>query len=248
MKLYTLMLSFAPARIIEPSLENLFLKSPYPTQLVITDNHYPLNRVANRKELVRLSIKYGALLFDSGADIGAAQSFNQVTDHLPLNDGDFILGYDPDSWAIEPGFDGAMVSVLQKYPDLAYVSLANDDVTFKANDIQWEDRGDVKIPLNRPEMNNITLFRWSWLKHIGGLRQICNYYGFLENHLWKSLQETGMHMGYLPTHKEDIRLTALHDPEYIQWKAEHVGFKFEGSFGDYLIKLYRPDLLASPEG
>lgn len=234
--IYTVSLGFCPARILEQSLDHLQEtrdKSLY-NQLVVTDNHYPMNREQNRKELMRIALKHGALFFDSGGDIGAAQSFNQVTNTLPLLDHDYVLGYDPDSWALNPGFDREMSEVLDHYPDLAYVSLTNPDVTFKNPEIVWEHRPRVSVITNRPEMMNVTMFRWSWLKKIGGLEQVCKYYGFMEGKLWRGLSDTSMHSGYLPDYQEDIRLTALHDPEYIEWKSKQVNFHFNGSFKEYL--------------
>lgn len=240
MKVWTISLGFVPARIWRQSLE-AYHRTRNPAleyTHVFVDQHYPLNREQNALGLKQVCDDHGILFLDPGENLGLHGGFNWALKQIQARDGDLVIGYDPDSHPITPGWDMALVNSLEICPDLAWVTLmsqrAREDIlpkgyiTRKAHHIElWEMRHAV--------INSICAWRVDFLNRAGGLQEPMKYYGHLESRMWQELQKQGKKWAFLPGYWEDYRLWPLHDQEYIRWKWYYAHRKlFEYGFDEYV--------------
>jgi hypothetical protein len=96
------------------------------------------------------------------------------------------------------------------------------------------------------EMINVCGWNTKFLEDIGGLDQPHQYYGGLESKLYHRWVEHGLRLGYLQDVRSDHVTVdrndaALFDPEYRNWKTDHIS-GFQGSFESWL-KIHAPGRL-----
>ena len=245
MKLWIITLGFCNARTLKAGLTRLDETSTYKGEVerIFLDQYYPVNRKENFWELQSICKAHGFKFYDSGYDRGLHNGFNYVASLLPLGDEDLILLYDPDSWVDNAGFDSAMVEVLNEDKELEYISswhwpieqthgkrvpgafrTTSSGLKYFVPDIQ-----------SQWEMVSLGMYRWSFIKEIGGMKQPRAYYGFLEEHFVKSLNLRRKRMGFLKGFdNENPHKSSLIDPEYEQYKLAHSNQSFPGSFQEFL--------------
>lgn len=237
MTIYAVHLAFCPAWILRAGLERYRETQGVDATHVIVDQHYPLNRVDNRRELRALAAEFGAFWADSGGDLGLHRGFNKMLQALPAEPGDLIMVYDPDSFPLESGWDLALSAVMMADESIAYLGLSSDR-TFETPGRSWYDEWinglSVAFP-NGPVQINVACWRYSFLRRAGGLRENCEYYGHLEAPMFLEAERQGMRHGYLRNFTEDFRLTTMHDPEYEAYKIAHAHTQhWPGDFKSFL--------------
>jgi hypothetical protein len=237
-------LGFTPARVLEAGM-NAFYATAEPGNIdahYFLDQHYPLRRKHNVKDLRDICKQHDMKWVDSGQDRGLVDGFNYLMTRVQPDDDDLIITYDPDSEALTPGWNTAMIDAMRGDESLAWVSLLctqiarNIEGRFLPGDYIEAGGRCVFIP-NRIDMISVSCFRWSFLKAIGGLRGHYKYYGQVEIPLYQAAHSMNMRYGYLT---DFIELSAdaggfgrLHDPEYTAWKQAHI-HGYSGRFEEWL--------------
>lgn len=206
------------------------------------DNHYPLNREANRAVIYGMRTALNITKIDVQGDHGQAENFNRAFPHFGLDDGDYLVGIDPDAY-IEGPPDTLMrcVRLLEAQPRLAWVSLEMDRTReamrmhLRGGKMRFCPTTGLEVfePLpGQPDAIDITVWRGSFLRAVG-LRQRLNYYGEAELAMQRAANSMGMNYVYLMDHFSRSCREFV-DPEYPAWKAAHVA-GYKGSFADWLL-------------
>lgn len=215
---------------------------------VIIDNHYPVDRAANRASIRGLAQKYGCTYVDSGKDLGLHEGINNAARVVGIKTEDVVVGCDPDDRP-SAGFVEALSSAIRSDPKIAVAAACFGVIDQRIKEgvfrgskwIGLTAEEEKTAPLIHPfvEMWNVAAFNWRFISDIGGLKQPNGYYGGLESFLYSRWQHKGMKLVYLPSVRSDCAAVergdpTRFDPEYQEWKHAHVG-GFPGSFEQYLI-------------
>jgi hypothetical protein len=165
-------------------------------------------------------------------NIGGHGGFNLGVEYLAnkyaLKDNDLILGYDPDSNPITGGWLRAMQKVMDNDVRINNCSLAIKSIM---GNRKWKltDIAGVRYATSPvPEMMNVTIFRYGYLKRIGQFKGT-GFYGGVETANWTS-DDT---QGYLYDYQEDF-CPIPHDPRYNDWKKIHCTGEYKGNFDEYV--------------
>ena len=257
MNVYMCSLCFCNDRVLLAGLEALH-RTNTPNLVVahyLLDNHYPFKHYRTQAAMVQAQIKYNARVVDGLEDRGLAGNANFLLKYMMekgMKEEDLLIGYDPDSKPLNRGWDKTLVEVMVAEPKLAYLSLNNPPIEPNLESIQGKKpylRGEEKkiaghrvfiVSADTNDMINVSCWRVSWLKAIGGTPAGPNtpYYGFNEGPLKAAVNHTGMQNGYLLDFKEDGRgdkgwFGYLHDFEYQNWKKDHLS-GYRPSFAQWL--------------
>ncbi len=233
MKLWVITLAHVDAPILESSLAAYYATADRIHHAhILLDHHWPINYWAHRKRILELGEQYDCKVMAPYENMGSHNGYNWTFGCLRIADEDYILTYDSDSMPVTKGWDSAMVKVLDTDPKFAAVSLSiNADLACK----NWaeEDVGGivVKHPAEGIEMINVTMWRFSFIKQVGGIGG-SNFYGYTEHAMFQPMAELGLKHGYLRDYSENPRPVEPH-PVYLEWKREHVAFRFTGNFDAY---------------
>lgn len=208
----------------------------------IVDNHYPVDKTYNRAAIAMLAARYDCLLVDSGKDLGLHRGLNNALTHLPIKDGDYLVGCDPDDRPT-PGFAKALTDVLTADPSIAVACCNFGVIEWRAGQGVFAGR-EGTVAGHRVwrhpglEMWNVAAFRWDSVREMGGFHQPNAYYGGFEGRFAEHWTRKGQHLAYLPDVRSDSPQTdrgdeRFFDQEYMTWKQEHLA-GFTGSFEEWL--------------
>lgn len=230
-------LGFCGPRVLQAGLDIYYKLQTTHSPHYVTWNHYPLNEEETGKELERISHEKNCIFFDSGFDRGASNAFNHLMNTIGWDAAEFIIGVDPDDVSEQVGFDAAMIKALEENPDLAWVSLLSPPIAHNIREgalpgeMRHTSGPRVFVP-SRVDQINISCWRGSFLKAIGGLQQQHAYWGQVESPTWHAAKNLGLKFGYLMDYSS-LSLGHLHDPQYATYKHKHVN-GFHGSFAEWL--------------
>lgn len=251
MRTFFATVQYGNPEILAASLEQRRLTRHLAVNDWVWDNFYPLKKQETAARVLVLCNSYGARrCYDDvlQSNIGLHCGFNALCSDMVLDGGlrdeDYIIVHDPDCFPITPGWDQALAHALTSDPNIAYACL-NHPVSLKTPDRSYEQKWvtveglalDLRFP-NAPCQFNITAWRWSFLKRVGGWDEPHKYYGGVESVMWDKARALGMKHCYLAEYKEDYRLCTMQDAIYHEYKNAHVGRTrqpaFDGSFEEYL--------------
>ncbi len=241
-------LGFGPADIIHKSMTCLYetRNQELPVTHYMLDQHYPVNKEENRKQIAETCRYFGIKLIDAGRNLGLARGFNHVLETVKPKPGSIIIAYDPDTKPITPGWDMALVRAICGDPEqlVVWSSLIHDGVEDQLPSVTQEERfadGFIKMNiLNQPVMNSISAFEFDWLNRVGGLSEPNSFYGGLEVSMWHKLQ--GKQWAFLPDWAESSEFRGLHDEAYTAYKYLHANTKlWPGDFETW-IEAGKPSL------
>lgn len=155
---------------------------------------------------------------------------------LNMADDDVVIGYDPDSCPISPGWDLALVEVMRKDPNVNWSSLMSPrcqpELTARGYTSRKLDQIEVWYT-KQAVVNSICAWRVGWLRRIGGLQEPNAFYGGLECSMYAALGPN--QWAFLPGWWEDDRLRDGMDPEYRVWKWRHAHLHdWPGDFKSFL--------------
>lgn len=223
MKVWTISLGYVPARIWEKSLqEYIALKNPAVDYThIFIDQHYPMGGEENRRQLWDICRRHGVWVLDPGRNLGLHGGFNFALDHINLKDDDIVIGYDPDSKPISPGFDGALVDALRFDDKLAWTSLMSYRVIPELKERGYTERKVRHIDVwvtHRAVVNSVCAWKASFLRSVGGLIEHKHWYGHLEAPMFDRIKSKGLEWGFLPGWHETDELRSMQDPEFFRWK------------------------------
>jgi hypothetical protein len=234
MKVWVTTLAYLDLPVLEMALEQ-YAKTAVPVkgEYILLDHHWPLNYWKHRHRLLELAEKYNCRVMSPYENLGGHGGNNWLIQNLPVRNEDLIITYDADSNPQTVGWNAMLVKAMED-PSYAAISLTiNADLLTKDWVTEETTSGvAVKRPRNGIEMMNITAFRASFLRLIGGFKGPRRFYGFVEGHLHQSMQAMGLKHGYLVDAYENLKPIEPH-PQYQEWKRNHVTGTFPGNFDQW---------------
>lgn len=214
---YVITLGHVPSRIWKLSCEKFYEMHDRNLEIkhLFLNQHYALNKNQNEIENKKICDEYGIEWIDAGKNLGLHNGFNYVMKQKKMTNGDFVLGYDPDSCPISPGFDMALRSCFLD-SNVAWSSLMAPWLSGLLVGSERKISAFNVTEITQPIMNSICMWRVSWLNEVGGLSEPYEMYGGLECHMWPKLN--GNKWVFLKDFFEDHSYHWLQDEEYKRWK------------------------------
>lgn len=232
-------LAYMNAEIIARSFEQLYAtKNPdLKIEHHVLWQHYPLDTEANYKKLQENCRILGIRLHDAGQNLGLHGGFNWLFQRLRPSPNEVVIGYDPDSFPVAPGWDMALVRAIEgSGGKTVWASLMNPR-SRKDLEARGFNKGKVDGHLEvwhtkSAVTNSVCAFKYEWLMRVG-FTEPRPFYGHFETEMYGKLR--GKQWTFLPGYTEADHLRDLHDIEYVHWKWVHAHLKtFDGDFGQWL--------------
>lgn len=230
MNVYAITLCFNNPAVVAASLDR-FYQTRNPDlilkQHLLIDQHYPLpSKDETRRAVQAVADRHGCRVLRPERNLGLHDGWNWACSHLDLQDDDILIGYDPDSWPLTPGWDMALVTALSKDRRAGWASLTNVRSRRELEQKScFEERvtdGYLRVWSTRlPVVNSVCAWKWGFLRKCGGLWEPKAYYGHLETWLFDRLKEQALDWVFLVDWTEDDTLRGRTDLEYIRWKWAH---------------------------
>lgn len=213
---------------------------------IIVNCHYPINYQKNQTDLKVLMDSYCfwdgnvAELWDPESDIGSAQSQNWVLDKLSetLTDDDFFVNLDPDA-ACRTNWIRDAKRAMAADPKLVVVScnapMVGHFIETRHQEMLEKEIDGVKLLLpDIPTPFNLSLWRYSFIRDLGGIPQQFPMYGEVEGPVFASARANGYYTAYLKDHMENEDGKLMHDEAFQDWKDAHARkHTFLGTFREY---------------
>lgn len=242
MTVYCLTLGFVPSRIWKQSVEQYYkLKSAeLEVKHYFLNQHYPMREHHNTPELQAICRDYNVEWMDAGKNLGLHEGLNFMARELKIKGSDHVLGYDPDSWPVSPGFDMALYTCFQK-SDVAWASLMGERSVgeLKHKGGARYNISQVRVQETREAIvNSICMWNYDFIIRAGGFKEPNAFYGGIEVMLWPDLQVQKKKWVFTEDWKEEDKLHHEHDREYqiYKWKHAHEG-TWRGDFESYLLSM-----------
>lgn len=214
---------------------------------IIINCHYPRNYEKNQTDLKILIESWNRKvknrekveLWDPGSDLGSAQSQNWVLEQLAdvLSDDDYFINLDPDA-ACEDWLGDAMLC-MRADPKIVVVSCNAPMVTrfVETRYQQMEEREIFGVNILIPDIPtpfNLSLWRFSFIRSIGGIPQLFPHYGEVEGPVFATARGNGLYNVYLKDSMENEDGKLMHDRCFEDWKDAHAReHTFLGNFKEY---------------
>ena len=233
----TISMAYNRPQIIRSSIDQFYKTTEVPTTHLIVDQCWPLEREEMEHVFKYMSQTYGCKILRPGKNLGLAKGFNWALEQESFPDNGGVIGYDPDSWPVSPGWDLAMCHKFVSHPSVAWFSLWHPHAE---RELLTEKRGerqeDGTVRVTSAVMNSVCMFRRGWLRACGGLYEANALYGGLEVHMWKRLQDHKQGWLFLPDYREDFwPWPEMIDTRYREWKwATTHGGEPQIEFGRWL--------------
>jgi hypothetical protein len=240
-RVVTLSLGFAPARLVDLSL-TAYRKTrnpDLPYEHVLLDQHYPVDKEANRQAVRQLCDLYDVEVLDAGRNLGLHEGFNWALRQLRLQPQDIVIAYDLDSLPLTPGWDMALVRAIagDETGKIVWASLLNPrseaDLRARGFDRRQID-GYLELWVTKTAVtNSICAWRYGWLQSVGFLQEPRAFYGHLEAAMFSRLGDR--QWAFLPGWTESDELRNQHDRAYVvyKWCHSHLN-SWPGDFESWL--------------
>jgi hypothetical protein len=242
---HTVTLGFVPERIWRESMAT-YAATRNPDlhyQHWFVDQHYPVDKEANRAGNRDVCEEHGVRVIDPGRNLGLHDGFNWALAQIQPKAEDIIIAYDPDMSPATPGWDMALVRALRGDPEqrAVWASLVHSQVTpadLEAQGLVASKRqadGYIDLwALQRPIMNSTCAWKASWLSKVGGLSEPRAFYGHLESAMWNKMSGRDQWV-FLPGWADTDALRLKHDLEYTEYKWVHSHHQtWDGDFASWL--------------
>lgn len=243
MKLFVITVAYAPAALVARSLI-LYRKYRYlrPYRHIVVQGHYPINEKKNTNDIKLLVNCFEDIeLLDPGKNLGSAQSQNWALQHLDIGPDDFFINLDPDSACCQHDWDNVLLQAM-KNPECILASCNAPMIqryrqsapftnTFK------DGRLTFGVP-EKPTPFNLSLWRYSFIKQIGGIPQGGLWWGEVEGAMWGAMQRAGKFHCYSLDVMENEMGKQMSDATHFKYKDAHMRSspenQFLGSYSEYL--------------
>lgn len=253
MKLFTITVSYAPAVALARALilyEKFRCLNPY--RHIVVQGHYPINEKKNTHDIKLVTECFPSLeLWDPGENLGSAQSQNWCLKKLDIGPDDFFINLDPDSACLQTGWDEILLKGLEARPNCVAMSamapmvkryLGRDSFT------DFFDVGDLRYAIpTRPTPFNLSIWRYSFIKEIGGIPQGGLWWGETEGAFWGHCKQRDKYHAFAMNLMEDESGKWMQDKQQAEWKDLHMRTspdkQFLGNFEEHLRWKY-PELIA----
>ena len=242
MKLFCITIAYAPAVLVARSL---FLYQKYraltPYRHIVVQGHYPINELKNSND-VKLIVDCfeGVELWDPGKNLGSAQSQNWCLERLDIGLADYFINLDPDSACQQNGWDDALLKGFSG--NCVLVSCNAPMVQRYRQCAPFEDvygHGRLSYGIaTRPTPFNLSMWRYSFIKEIGGIPQMGLWWGETEAGMFAACKQRGKFHSYSLDYMEDESGKFAQDRQHNEYKDAHMRSapenQFLGSFDEYL--------------
>ena len=236
------------AQLARMLLEFRKVSSPCLFRHIIVQGHYPIDRERNNKEIELIVKSYGlAELWDPGSNLGSSQSQQWALDRLGYSSEDYWVNLDPDSACRDGNWLHSMKTVLDHATECAVISCNAPmvEALIKSRSQQWirkyVDGVNVGI-LDRPTPFNLSMWKCSFVKEIGGIQQYYPWWGELEAPIHAHAAMRGMYHAYLLDHMECEEGKFFHPASNGEWKNRHARTEgpsqFIGNYEEFLRYAY----------
>lgn len=251
MKIYAITVAFCPASQLARCLLEL---SKYKAGTLIDEHyvvqgHYPINTKKNNRDIALIVESYGkAKLLDPGSNLGSAQSQWWAVNQIGLEEGDMWINWDPDSNCPTKGWAIDMMRVMHAVPDCIVVScmspmvkkfIEERNAPLELKSIPMYDSYNpyYGIP-TKPTPFNLSMWRYSFFKEIGGIPQMGDMWGEVEGAVWTHAKTQGKFHAYLLNHMEEESGKFLQDRQLLEFKDANMRTpgpdRFLGRFDEFL--------------
>lgn len=194
-----------------------------PFEVILFDNHYPLNR---KNFIPELCDEFGFKYDSHGENIGAYKAYNYLINKY--GQGKAIL-YEGDNFPLNDDWHLAVMSVISN--QIVQSTLINKTSLREMNEFGFDDLEINGIICRKPKQavtNTIGAINTDYFKAIGGAKG-GKYYGGSEISMWEQLADKWVFL----TDFEDDREKFTHDWQYSQYKLLHAHRGLDLSFEEY---------------
>lgn len=212
---------------------------------IVVNCHYPINYEKNQSDLKIFMDSFTnqfpkTELWDPGSDLGSAQSQNWALDNLAheLTDDDYFINLDPDA-ACRKDWIWAASQCLDADPRLVVVScnapMVEDFINRRHQSMAETELAGYKLMLpDIPTPFNLSMWRYSFIRQIGGIPQLFPHYGEVEGPIYMTARAHGYYNAYLKDFMENEDGKLMHDRAFEDWKDAHARqHTFLGNFKEY---------------
>lgn len=242
MNVVTITVAYCPAALLARSLilyERTRAIKPY--RHIVIQGHYPINEAKNTNDIALIARCFdGIEIWDPGKDLGSAQSQNWCLKQLDLKDDDFFINLDPDSACMNQGWDAGLLNGLQGVGNCVLMSCMAPMIVRYGADLsnQFKVGGLTYAIPARPTPFNLSMWRYSFIKEIGGIPQLGLWWGETEGAFWGHCQQRAKFHAYALDFMEDESGKFIQDKQHNDYKNFHMRTtpdkQFLGSFEEYL--------------
>jgi hypothetical protein len=223
MKVVMVTLGFAPARILLTCIDQVYRTIGISPKHYLLNNHYPVNKEINDYLVLSICKAYGINYYTLGKNVGLQKGYNFLIETAQLEDDDLIIGVDPDTYPITPGWGKALLKVMED-DRIGWATLQNE-----ASERELVERGHDKETINgvnvliahAPCVNSVCCWKWKILKQMGGLQEPREWYGGIECMMWGMLEKLGKRWAYLQDFKEERNDLVKSETVYTEYKWEY---------------------------
>lgn len=257
--IYIITVAFCPAIQLARCYKKYFLSG---NGIFVVMGHYPINKEKNNRDIkMYLEDRFGVNLLDPGYDMGSAQSQWWALQQIRgLQDHDYWINLDPDSGYTHEASDWSSdaAKVLDKDPNCILIScmsplvesfLKERNIELEIKEISWKEypKRVVRYGIARqPVPFNLSMWRYSFFKELGGIPQVGEKWGEVEGPVFHHAQQRGKYHAYLLDCMEDESGKYMQDRQLLEYKDRYMRTdgpeRFVGSYTEYL-RLYYPHLL-----
>lgn len=233
-KKWSVILGFANEETANRSLA-LFKATRTATDIdwLLVDNHYPGISDGFWASWAR---ELGAFYLDPGRNLGLHHGLNFALTSVGASRDDIMLGIDPDTRPITPGWDAALAQALA-IPDVGWASLGNDHSEGEMATRGFTESQESGLRLKTTKqavVNSICGFKLCWVKDVGGFQEPAEYYGGVECLMFPMCHKAGFRWVWLQDFREGKWDTDLSDPNYRAYKWAHAHKGWKGEFREWL--------------
>jgi hypothetical protein len=244
MKVFAITVAYCPASLLARSLM-LYARTRaiQPYKHIVALCGFPIDRKKNENDIRLICEAYGGIdLIDLGGNIGSAQSQNEILRRIDITEEDFFINLDADSACLTAGWDKEMLKVMRNLPDCALISCMAPMVKRYLGDtplqkVQNAHFQNIGIPFKATPFN-LSMWRYSFVKEIGGIPQGGIWWGETEGPFYGACQSRGKYHAYLLNCVEDENGKFMQPRQQNEWKDLHLRVvpeeQFSGNFEEFL--------------
>lgn len=239
--IFAITIAFCPAiQLARTILKYKETRYYTPKKHVVVQGYYPINLKKNNRDIQMICNDFGVTLLDPGKNLGSAQSQWWAIEQLGLKDKDYWINVDPDSACNEHAWDYALEEILHMHPNCIVASCNAPMIeTFsKTRALNWEWISEgVKKP-SRPCPFNLSMWRYSFFKKLGGIPQIGEMWGEVEAAVYQCAIQNGKFHAYAHDYMEDESGKFFQDRQLLEFKDLNMRTsgpdRFNGIYEEYL--------------
>jgi hypothetical protein len=232
---YIFILGFANAATATRTLSQLEKTKVSDATVVILDQHWPMQDMSEFWKSWVKSLR--GIYLDAGKNLGLHEGLNYMCKTLQVKPTDKVIGFDPDTYPINVGWDLALLNALD-LPHVGWASLGNTHSEGEMNARGYTESEEEGLHLwttKQAVVNSICAWNMEWIYNVGGFQEASEFYGGLECCMFPKCLAQGKRWVWLRDFREATGLKDLSDPEYKAYKWAHAHQGWKGDFAAWLL-------------